>query len=355
MVDNQNQPKQRGNQTKRLAIILVVLAAVYFLLPRSWFEVPDDKVLASQKPTMTAQTATQSDINQLREEALKEPSNFAARSRYGMALASAGKGDEALIEFQAAERLAPDDPTVYQNLGALYLSAHNFLKADEYFCRILELVPGDGKTHFFRGLANQGMGKHQFALEFFRASVNLSPDFADGWLNLAMEATKDEPEAKILEYVNRYVKLTGHESLGHYVVSGAYKTWHKYDQAAKYAELSVKLEPKNFGYLHNLGQIYSYAKRFEESEKILAEAETLTPKPGIIYSERALNALNMGKFKTSIEYYQKALAANPESGNIHQSLARVYQRLNDTPNATKEEALYREWEIKNKADKSNGH
>ena len=340
-----------------LITALMLLGATYLMLPKSWFEVPDDKPAAQVQniPVKDVQQSPALDIEVLATQVIKTPLDYAVRTRYGLALATNGKLKEALTEFLEAKRLAPDNPVVYQNLGGYYLTVHDYKRADEMFVKVTELSPAEGKGHYFRALAAQGMGKHDIALEQFHLSVKLSPEFADGWINLAMEGTKAEPEEKVLEYARTYERLTRNEGLSNFVISGAYRTWHKYDQAAQYAELSVKTDPKNYAYWHNLGKIYSFARKFDKSDKALETAMYLTSKPAIIYQERAVNMLNSGKYQRALEFYKSALAASPASGNLHHSISRTYLKMNDITNAAKEEALYRDWERSTQADKSNGN
>ncbi len=356
-MNNDKKVMTRHSRTLILLVILVALGGTFFLLPKSWFEIPD------VKPVIRDQNVAVSDVHSTSTPSVEDlaalvaqtPMDYSVRTRYGLALMAKSREKEALTEFLEAKRLAPANPVVYQNLGGYYLTVHDYKQADEMFSKGVELSPSDGKPHFYRGMALQGMGKHAEALEQFHTSVTLSPDFADGWINLAIEGTKDEPEQKVVEYAKTYEKLTSNSGLSNFVLSGAYRTWHKYDQAANYGELSVKSDPKNYVYWHNLGKIYTYSRKFDRAERALETAMTLTSKPAMIYQERAVNMLNSGKYEKAIEFYKSALAASPSSGHLHHSISRTYLKLNDLANSAKEEALFREWERTKQADKSHGN
>jgi tetratricopeptide (TPR) repeat protein len=332
--------------------VAAALGIVYVSLPKSWFEVPDESAPGPSARGAQPAAPPAPDLPALADAAAKSPLDFGARTRYGMSLAAAGKTDQALAEFQAARRLAPAEPIVYQNLGGWYLNRRDYARADAYFCRALEAAPGSGRGHYLRGMALEGAEKHDEAIRQLRLGVALDPGFADGYLQLAMAATKRAPESQVVGWIEEYRRLSGNSSLADYVLSGAYKTWHKYDDAIRFGESSVKQDPGNFAYWHNLGQVYAYARRYDDAEKALAKAQGLTPKPGTVLIERGMNAQTAGRYNDAVERFKEALEASPETGNIHLYLARVYPRLGDAESASREEAAFRQWERTQRAVKS---
>ena len=330
---------------------LAALAAVYLSLPRSWFTVPDENapapVTTSTMPAPAAPPAAAPpvpDRETLRAAAAQTPLDYGARSRYGMALAAVGRGPDALKEFEAARRLAPESPGVHHNLGVFYLNAGQSARAEAAFCRELELAPGDGRAHYFRGLALQARRKDAEATRQFEQAVALAPDFPDAYLSLALQTTRTAPEARIRQLVDQYVALTGNRALGHYVLSGAYRTWKRYAEAAREAEASVQMEPENYGYWHNLGQIYSYDRKIADADRALQRALSLARDPSTVLIELGMNAQKGARFPDAATYFQKALAASPSTGNINLYLARAYQQMGDQAAARKAEAAFRQWE-----------
>jgi tetratricopeptide (TPR) repeat protein len=324
--------------------VAAALGIVYVSLPKSWFDVPDESAPAPTGPGARPPAPPGSDLPALAEAAAMNPLDFGARTRYGMALSAAGRADQALTEFQAARRLAPDNPIIYQNLGGWYLNRRDYAKAGQYFCRALEAAPGSGRGHYLRGMALVGQERHDEAIRQFRLAVGLDPQFADGYLQLAMAATKRAPESQVVAWIEEYRRLSGNSGLADYVLSGAYKTWHKYDGAIRFAESSVKQDAGNYAFWHNLGQVYAYARRYDDAERALAKAQELTPKPGTVLIERGMNAQSAGRVRDAVSRFQEALKASPETGNVHQYLARAYQRLGEAEAGAREEAAYRRWE-----------
>lgn len=60
---------------------------------------------------------------------------------FGVSMAQRGLWNEAMFRFQAAERLEPDNPHVFNNLGVAYEAAGDFEKALQNYQKALKLAP----------------------------------------------------------------------------------------------------------------------------------------------------------------------------------------------------------------------
>lgn len=362
MAINRSRPTP-ASSGKRIMLLLGTLAAlglIYFSLPKSWFEIPDTTTATStgkavstpprnSVPLRPTQSAPGENIVALQDAARQNPLDFGTRSRYGMALASAGRGREALEEFQAAARLAPESPGVHHNLGIYYLNTEQLQKAETEFCRELEIAPGDGRVHYYRGLIFQRQHKDKEAVAQLREAMALAPQLPDSYLTLAMQLTRSGDEAQVRSLADTYIRLHGDKALADYVLSGAYRTWKNYPEAIRYAEMTVQLASNNYGYWHNLGQVYSYAHRWDDADRALHRALELAHDPSTPLIELGMNAQDARRFEDAEKYYKSALVSSPKTGNIHLYLTHLYQKWNKEPEAHDEERLFRRWEIENNA------
>jgi tetratricopeptide (TPR) repeat protein len=345
-------PQSRSKPQRRRVLLigaLVFVGIVYLCLPRSWFEIPDEHSVSNNpqpapSPLSPVPEAPPADLTALRAEAEKSPDDFGARSRYGMGLVAAGRFPEAEQEFLAAARLAPESPGVYHNLGVFYNNVNQPVRADAAFKRELELDPGNARAHHFRGVALQAQRKNREAEQLFRRAMSLEPDFPDTYLSLAMLLSRDAPEEEVRKLVEEYIRLSGNRGLAYYVLSGAYRSRRDFATAVRYGELAVAAEPEKYAYLHHLGQVYSYAKRYPEAEATLQKALSKAQDPTTIFIELGMNAQNAGRYPEAISFFQQALQASPKTGNIHLYMARVYQRMGDKASAQREETTFRKWQ-----------
>lgn len=346
-------PQRPGSRRTLYALLtlLAALAGVYLLLPPSWFEIPEEAPAGrgeASPPIAPGSPPPPQTLEQLRAAAASAPLDYSVRSRYGMALASAGQSDAALKEFQAAARLAPESPLVHHNLGVFYLNTNQPDKADAAFLRELELAPGDGRAHHYRGLALQARRRYPEAAAQFQLATRLSPDLPDPYLALATLLTEKRPPQEIKSYVDEYLRTGGaNKGLAYHALSRAYRSKQEYDTAIRYAEMATQAEPNNYAYWRNLGQLHSFARRYDDADRTLRKAAQLARNPSPVYIEIGMNAQKAGRFPEAIQALQKALELSPKTGNIHLYLARVYQRTGDQEAARREEAAYRAWEREN--------
>jgi len=330
---------------------LVVVGSTYFLLPQSWFEIPTDNPAPNAEPrtpnpalSLPKGAERPATLDELRADAAKSPLDFTARSRYGMALAAAGRKGEALQEFLAAARLAPEAPVVHHNLGVYYLNNGQPAKADAAFCRELEIAPGDGRAHYFRGMTFQARNQHERAVEQFRLAIALAPALPDSYLSLAVQRAEKQPASETKALIDKYIELGGNKTLAYFVLSRAYRARKEYTEAARYAEMTVEQNPNSYNYWHNLGLIYSFMRRFDDAERALLRATELIRNPSTAYIELGMNAQRAGRFDRTVEFFKKALEASPETYNVHLYLARAYERLGDLESARREEKTFRQME-----------
>lgn len=80
---------------------------------------------------------------------------------------------DAIADYQTALNLRPNFAHYYQGMGIAYLNMGEYSKARDSFLKANELEPGDVKSFYGRGIANDGLGKKAAALADFERSCEL--------------------------------------------------------------------------------------------------------------------------------------------------------------------------------------
>lgn len=350
------QPAKSRRSLLVLLGMLALLGVIYLSLPKSWFEIPQDGPQAAASGGRNApgvQSAPDAaTLDQLRTAVQNAPQDYVLRSRYGMALAAAGRLTEAEEEFRTAIRLAPESPIAHHNLGLFYLNSNQPEKADAAFQRELELAPGDGRAHYFRGLALQSLRRYPEAEAQFEMAGKLAPALAEPYLSLATLLSENRTPEEIQGYVDIYLKRGGtNRGLAYHALSRSYRKKQNHTEAIRYAEMATREAPEMVMYWRNLGQLYSAARRFDEADKTLRKVSEMTRAPSPVFVEIAVNAQKAGRYPEAIEAYKRALEISPQDGNIHLYLSRAYMLAGDMEAARREEQEFRAWERKNQAEK----
>lgn len=102
----------------------------------------------------------------------------------GLDLHAAGKIDEAILAYNEAAALAPNNTAVLHNRGLAHQNLKQHEAAAEDFRRALVLNSKLADAHFNLGNALADLNRHREAAPAYREAVALKPDFLQAWHNL---------------------------------------------------------------------------------------------------------------------------------------------------------------------------
>jgi tetratricopeptide (TPR) repeat protein len=127
-------------------------------------------------------------------------------------LALRGRSEDAQDKLEEALMTEPSIAEAEQSLGFILLKKEDLDEAQKHFDRAVQLDPNDALNFYGEGLvAIAGGGKTGVpigALDPLEKSVELNPDFAPAWYNLAMiYSQRDETLAKALTAARRAASL----------------------------------------------------------------------------------------------------------------------------------------------------
>jgi adenylate cyclase len=136
-----------------------------------------------------------------------QPRYAASHTEHGILLLRLGRPRDAIVPFQHAADLEPDNAGAYNNLGVANLNSGDFVRAAEAFSRSLAIEPR------FSSYSNTGVGyyysgRFDEAAQMFRKATELAPANHRPWGNLAdallfsgREAEAGEAYARAFELV----------------------------------------------------------------------------------------------------------------------------------------------------------
>jgi len=159
---------------------------------RSWFLlVPAFAVLGG----LTAQRNAdyRSELGLWATTAAQRPDNPRARYQWARALMQAGRGPEAIAQFEAAVRLNPDFPEAWDGLGFALAGAGRLPEAIAAYGRAIQAKPDYPEAEFNLGNALAQAGRAPEAAAHYERALRLQPDFpaAEENLGSALLSTGD--------------------------------------------------------------------------------------------------------------------------------------------------------------------
>lgn len=238
--------------------------------------------------------------------------NFSAWFSLAVAYDYTEEFDRALEAYAEAEKLAPKDPAVKNNIG---------------------------RIHFKRG--EKDPEKYADAITKLKEALALNPSFDDARVNLALVyAAQEEWDEAIGQWKTSLTQIrhaferrgiTAEEKIALkskslsvrsalaelYLKSGAYP------EAVKEYQTILQETPKNLDAMSNLGLAFYHAKNYEESIKTYREVLRQDPKNAIAHNNLGVALEARGQRAEAIESYQKALQIRPDYPEAKTNIARL--------------------------------
>jgi len=246
-------------------------------------------------------------------ERTEHPSTSAQRMGRGVALATRGELDAAIVELREAARIAPDDPWTHFNLGhALSLSGRP-AEAVSAYREALRVQPV-----FVEALNNLGgllavQGDHDEAVCVFEQAIEAQPDCFHAVDNLARLCQESGRKAEAIGWHKRALELrpVSCERLGDLAVLLAEE--HRLDEAIADCHRAIALDPGNALNHNNLGQMLAAGGRFSESAGAYARAVEL--RPDFFEAIVALAGVHQrsGRLHEAVTWFRRGLTLRPDS------------------------------------------
>jgi tetratricopeptide (TPR) repeat protein len=295
--------------------------------------------------------------------------NVQLHSTLGVLLASEKQYRAAQLELERANALQPEAFEILYNLGQTYLRAGEYPKADVVLGRAAKLRPDSAETLYLLAQVYADQSRPVDALDLLARAHKLAPQNTDIIFLLArvsMTQNYFEDAIPLLESGLQIAPSRAdlHAALGEsYFMSGkaekaidefkvlisldrsarsyaflglSYRHLGRFDEAKKYFQEGLKLDPRNPSCLFNLGFIEERQGNHTAAEALLQQTLRVNPD----YSEALLELANLRaankKFEEAAELLRRyvKVSRNPASG--YYKLAMAERSLHQTEAAQRD-------------------
>ena len=120
----------------------------------------------------------------------------------GALFGQSGRGAEALNINQIAVQLAPQDATVYNNLGNTLKGMGRLEEAEANYRQAIAITNEFAEAHSNLGTTLAEMGRLEDAEESYRKATTIKPDFAEAYFNLGVMFFEANKYEKAIEKFN---------------------------------------------------------------------------------------------------------------------------------------------------------
>lgn len=183
-----------------VGLLLAIGSATWILVrPLRWLWLPWLFLAAGCAVLTRQQLRTWRDTESMARQALSVNSNNSvAHVQLGIALGDRGQIEPALVHLRQAQALAPRDPDMLLNLGALLIRNQQLEAAQACLEQAVDLVPERALAWSHLGALHYLRGQYAPALECLNQALELEPGAAGARVNRAavLEATGQREQAR---------------------------------------------------------------------------------------------------------------------------------------------------------------
>jgi tetratricopeptide (TPR) repeat protein len=179
----------------------------------------------------------------------QDPDSAAAHMLSGEALDGLGRTVEAIPEFEAAAKTAPQEPNVHFGLGYLYWKQHKYDEAQREFEAELHNDPAHAQALAYLGDLELKKNNPEKALPLLRQATHMRNDIRVAYLDIGMILSQQKKYPEALTALQHAEKLDPTQPDAHYRLARLY---HDMGNAAashqEYAKLKeLQEKPENVG------------------------------------------------------------------------------------------------------------
>lgn len=305
-------------------------------------------------------------------QAFCQQADAVAHVNRGISLAHAGRYDEAIAEYEAAEKLLPGDPRIALNEALAYEKSGRIQEAAQRFAALHNSYPGENKVTLLLADCELQLGEDQKVIDLLQPveAANAGDLGFAYMLGTALIRKQRIQEGQV--FLDRILR-NGDTPQARFLLGTRMFASGDYPAAVKQLAAAIELDP-NLPQLQSfygrallltgdpdgaeaafrkelsghpndydanlgLGQILAERKQFAEALPFFEHAASLRPESGeprVGRGECFAHTGELQKARVDLEFAAKSM---PDSLDAHQNLAAVYAGLKMRADAAREQAI----------------
>jgi len=257
------------------------------------------------------------------------PDRAEIHGNLGNALRSAGRAAEASAAYAMALRLRPGYAEAWMNLGNIYFDCEEYRKAGEHYRQALTHNPRLAAAQSNLGAALNQVGQFKEAESWCLKALEALPGDALAHCNLASILAVTARADLAERHCRRALEIQPGLAEARANLGLALARIHRTEEAEQECRESVRLRPTHpSGYVYLAG-VLLLTGRVDEAEEYLKRALVICPSHVRALCCRGDARAAQLDFAGALEWYDKALAVDPETWFPRPARAMVWLAMGD--------------------------
>lgn len=178
-----------------------------------------------------------------------------------------------------------------------------------------------------RGASYFSKGNYWMAIEEFKKSLELSPDYYMSYTNLGYAYLYTKKPDEALGYFNKALSLKPECLEAIRGIGTTYLNLKQYDEAAKYLEKSIKIDPDSIPPYMALGETYNSQRRYKDAIPLFEKVIAKNPDFVRAYVQISFSYSVIGEYEKGYQYIKKAQQLSPNDPTINDLSRRFEEKL----------------------------
>jgi tetratricopeptide (TPR) repeat protein len=228
--------------------------------------------------------------------------------------------------YREALALAPDRPSVLNNLATVLQQQGRHPESREYCERLLALNPADAGTWMIFGNMQTGLGLPTEALPSYDRALAIAPDHAQTLANRGNALAKLGRHAEALADLHRALQITPHQAEALVNRGNVLMDLNRCDEAIADYQRALADDPGNAGLLGNLGNALAATGRHAAALEHLDRALQIKPDQPEMLINRSSVLTELGRVADAIADCRRALTLQPDHAGFMSRLGNALLR-----------------------------
>ena len=206
----------------------------------------------------------------------------------------------AIMEYEEALTLDPDNPFIYYNLAVAYQDMNLFEdKAIPLYMKTIELQPGYDNAHYNLAVSYLKTNRLEDAMVEYKKTLEINPNYAPVYVDYGMIQLREK----------------------------------NFDDAMKHYGKALEIDPNNIEAYYQKGIVYAFQENWDEALKMNRKALEIDPKHinsqfniAVVYHKR-------GELKRAIAEYDLTLEIDRNYQDAYYNRGQIYASMGNRPQA----------------------
>ena len=229
----------------------------------------------------------------------------------------------------------PETFIIWNILGVSAAQIGMLNKAIEAFKKSISLRPDYAETYSNMGNVLKDQGKMEEAIKAYENALLLKPDLAETYSNMGVALQSQGKLEEAIKVYKKSILLKPDYSEAYSNMGNVLQAKGNLDEAINFYNKSVLLQPDDSEVYNNMGNIYRDQGDLEKAIEAYNKSILLNPDYAKAFSNMGVAFQDQGKFEEAIEAHKKSILLKPDYAEAYNNLGVALQSQGKLEEAVK--------------------